>query len=118
MILVFKITKMKQEADNNMYKEFNKTELVNLIKKHGYINNIKFNKLYTKKRNELLDIIDDYNINIYKLKDNANFKIDFNNFINEFTYYNYGNNIHKYYKFRKFVDYFSRNDLIDYRVSK
>jgi spore coat protein CotF len=109
---------MFQQADNNMYKEFNKKELVNIIKKHGYINNIKFCKLYTKKRNQLLDIIDNYNINIYKLEDNTKFKRDFNNFINEFTYYDYGNNIHKYYKFRTFVNYFNRNDLIDYRVSK
>jgi len=109
---------MTQVANNNMYKEFNKKELVNLIKKHGYINNIKFYKPYTKKRTELLDIIDDYNINIYKLENNANFKIDFNNFISEFTYYDYGNNIHEYYKFRKFVNYFARNDLIDYRHNK
>ena len=88
-------------------KDYGVKYLKELVYKHKVINNIPLTKTQLSKLNKkgLYELIDKYNIDIdkYQNKHIIQFKYEF---MFDMKYMDYGNNIHKPYKYRKLVNYF------------
>ena len=93
--------------NNNIIKQYNFTnnELRNIIKKERIIKNLNVSKTEINRANKttLNNIINDYNIDINKDYYDRRFIRDFNKFMRNVEYYNYGNNIYKSCKNRKLI---------------
>ena len=102
-------------ASNNYKPEykFTNTDLRNIIKKERIIKNLNVSKTEISRANKttLINIINKYNINTNKYHNDIAIAKSFYIFMGEVGFYNYGNNIHKPYKYRKLS--FKLNNIVN-----
>lgn len=101
--------------NNNIIKQykFTNTELRNIIKKERIIKNLNVSKTEISRANKttLNNIINEYNINTNNYHNDIEFDKSFKDFMYDVSFYNYGNKIHKPYKYRKLS--FNLNNVIN-----